>query len=114
MYEVIIHLEKRFSSCTNDERMGMTRFRGPLSVDCRSEFLSAIEPPPTRAIGSDEVRVAELTRCLSAITLQACPEVATGKAAEDCRPARVGALALKGIEDLLYYVGHDGAMTSDW
>jgi hypothetical protein len=106
-YQSVVHLKKGFSSSADDERLGAAMALRPLLANGGGEILGAGEPASTGPIDSEEVGVTEATRSLSAITLQARPEIATGKAAEDCRTAGIGTLSLKGIEDFLYDVGHD-------
>ena len=114
VHKIVIHLEKGLSSCTDNERTGTAMPIGPLLVDCCGEFLGAVEPTATGAVNPNEIRVAEATCRRGAITLQACPEIAASEAAEDRRPACVGAFTLKGVEDLLYNVRHDRALASNW
>ncbi len=59
-----------------------------------------------RAVGADEIRVAELACRIGAVGLAAAPEVAAGKTAEHgCAPG-MGAFALQGQEDFLDRVTH--------
>ena len=67
---------------------------------CRCELAAAV------AVDADEVRVAELADGAGAITLEAAPQVAAGKAQEDGGAARMRALSLQGVEAFLDRVCH--------
>lgn len=58
------------------------------------------------AVGGYEIRVAEAAGGGLSGFFLAVPQVATGKAQEDRRPAGAGAFSLQGREDLLDPVGH--------
>src|SRR5207248_6292772 len=80
------------------------RRRRPLFRDrlrnrlCRGELAAPV------AIGSHEVRVAELTHRPVPILLPTRPEIAAGEPAEDGRPPSVGPFPLQRIKTLFYMI----------
>ena len=68
--------------------------------------IRAVEASAARAVGADEIGVAEGADGRRPVLLAAAPEVAAGKAAEDGCAASVGTLALQRVEDFLDGVSH--------
>jgi hypothetical protein len=60
----------------------------------------------TIAVDADKVSIAEFAQGACAVTLQPAPEVASGKAQEHRRSARLRTLALQRVEAFLDRVGH--------
>src|SRR5262249_26565346 len=78
----------------------------PGGRDRSRQFRRRCEAPATGAVGADEIGIAETADGRRAIRLAAGPEVAARETAEDCRTARVGALALEREKDLFQRVAH--------
>src|SRR5262249_45597483 len=73
----------------------------PRLRDRRREIGRAVEPPTARTVGTDEVGVTELADGAVPVAFSTRPEVAACEPAEHCWPARLSALPLQRVEDLL-------------
>src|SRR5262249_9110227 len=76
------------------------------------EFIGAGKAAAQRAVGADEIGVAELTCGSGAVLLAAAPEIAAGEPAEYRRPPGMGAFALQGQKYLFDGVAHPVSFTS--
>ncbi|MGY3293795.1 hypothetical protein ACVWWP_006862 [Bradyrhizobium sp. LM3.6] len=73
----------------------------PLRGDGAGEFRGRGVAPAQRAVGADEVRVAEFAGGARAVGLSPAPEVAAGKTAKYGRAPGMCAFALQSQEDFL-------------
>src|SRR5581483_8350172 len=96
-HELRVELQRGLAARQHREARAPAR---PQRGDALGERLGGVEPAAARAVGADEVGVAELAYRVRAVGLAAAPQVAPGEAAEHRRAPRVRALALQRIEDL--------------
>src|SRR5947209_492584 len=112
--KALIHLKQRFAPRADHERPGQVGVGGrPVVRHGSRQRSGGREAPSSRSITADKVRIAEPADGAGAVLFPAGPEIAAGKPTENGGPARVGSLALQGVEDLLDGKGHkrtDGPM----
>src|SRR5258706_13910375 len=78
----------------------------PGGTDSIGKIGRSLEPASARPVRTHEVGITELADRPPAVLLPASPQVATGETAEHRCAARVSALTLQGVVDLLGAVGH--------
>src|ERR1039458_6862786 len=104
--QLAVKLKKRFPAGANYKSIAGCGGCGPLVIDGRSQGLGSDEVSAATSIGIGKIGVAELADCRRAVLLASRPEIASGKSAKDCRPARLRAFTLEGVEDFLDSVAH--------
>src|SRR6185312_1607536 len=103
--ERTVELEQRLAAGADDEAR-RRRLGGPGAADGAGELRRRRETAAARAVGADEIGVAEAAYRVGAVRLAAAPQVAAGEAAEHRRAAGVGPFALQRVDDLLDCVAH--------
>ena len=96
------------NSAIETPRYGPIARAAPLAFDRLGEIDRGLVAPAARAVGADEIRVAEAALRGGTIGLAAGPEIAAGEAAEHRRAPGVRPLPLQGEEDFLDGVAHCG------
>ncbi len=97
-YELRVHLERGLAAGEHGPRVSRGR---PLAPDRVGERVRGGVFAAARAVGADEIRVAELARGARAVLFVPRPQIAAGEAAEHRRPPGVHAFALQRVEDFL-------------
>ena len=98
-----IELEQGLAAGADHERRAAA---GPGGCDRGGERLGVGEFPAAGSVGPEEVGIAERADRVGPVLLPPGPEITSGKPAEHRGAAGVGALSLKGVEDLFHGVGH--------
>src|SRR5215468_7136801 len=106
-----IDLQQRLA--TGQHRIAVRARPCPLGGDRIGKLIGGGVAPAQRAIGSDEIGVAEPADRAVAIRLAAAPQVAAGKPAEHGRSSGMGAFALQGQKDLLHRIVHQELLTPE-
>ena len=108
----LIHLQERFAAGANDEPSA-SRSPSPANAAAMASAsaTACCKAAAARAVGADEIGVAEIANGGGAILFMARPEIAAGKAAKHRGPTGIGAFALQGVEDLFDRVIHASIIT---
>lgn len=97
----LVDLKQGFAAGTDDQRSGRLAAVGPLRSDCIGQVGRCLEASSARAVGADDIGVAELADGLVAILLAAGPQVAARKPAEDGGTPGIGAFTLAAYSRFL-------------
>ena len=100
-----VYLQQRFATRQYREPI-LAVACGPLGGDLVGQGLCGGKFAAQGAVGTHKVGVAKTTNGGGTVAFAACPEVATGKAAEHGGAAGLAAFALQGVENFFDAVGH--------
>lgn len=101
----IIDLKQWFAASTDDIGAPTLVFPGLGYGSC--EITRVGKLAPSGSIGAHKVGIAEPTDGQTTVNFSSTPQVASGKATEDCWSTGLGALSLECVEQLFDRVGHD-------
>jgi hypothetical protein len=104
------------SSCNNGSPPGADdealAIASPSARDSFGQLRGARKAPAARAIGADEIGIAEAASRRGTIFFAAGPEIAAGKAAENGGTPSLPPLALQRVENFFDGIGHEGVLAA--
>ena len=99
-----VDLQQRLAAGQHDK--SAMCLRGPHFLDGVGQIVGRTIAAAPRAVGSDEIRVAEGADRVGAVGLVPGPQIAAGEPAQHRDATGLRALALQGLEYLFHRIGH--------